>query len=333
MTNTQRILNMYEKLLEGRVLNKQEEAQTYEVNEKSIQRDIDFLRSYFADKMAESGAGEVTVSYDRKENGYVLKGEEASMMTNPEVLAVVKILLASRAFSKTEMTAIIDKMVSGCVPRKNALMIRELIANEEYHYVELKNKENVNDKIWDLGESIKDNEIVQITYKRHVQTRDSVERTIVPVAILFSNYYFYLNAFILEKDDKGKWQKKYDYPAVFRIDRIDSYRKTDEKFTFLYRERFEEGVFRQRIQFMFSGKLEKVELKVADSALEATLDRLPTAKVTRKEDGYSIVRAEVYGGGIIMWLLSQKENVVLLSPERMRQEIRESLERMLGEYR
>jgi len=36
--------------------------------------------------------------------------------------------------------------------------------------------------------------------------------------------------------------------------------------------------------------------------LEAILDRLPTARVERKTDDGVIIRAEVYGSGVDMWL-------------------------------
>ena len=47
----------------------------------------------------------------------------------------------------------------------------------------------------------------------------SIKRVVEPVVILFSEYYFYLNAYIVEKDETGKYVHKYGYPAVFRIDR------------------------------------------------------------------------------------------------------------------
>lgn len=46
-------------------------------------------------------------------------GDEPSMMTNSEILAVSKILLENRAFTKRELKTILDKMVEGCVPLKN----------------------------------------------------------------------------------------------------------------------------------------------------------------------------------------------------------------------
>ena len=43
---TERVLGIYTKLMNGAVVNKAEEAVNYNVNERSIQRDIDDIWSY-----------------------------------------------------------------------------------------------------------------------------------------------------------------------------------------------------------------------------------------------------------------------------------------------
>lgn len=42
----ERVLGLYTKLINGSVINKAEEANNYNVNERSIQRDIDDIRNY-----------------------------------------------------------------------------------------------------------------------------------------------------------------------------------------------------------------------------------------------------------------------------------------------
>lgn len=45
-------------------------------------------------------------------------GDEPSMMTNSEILAVSKILLERRAFTKRELKTILDKLVGGLCSSK-----------------------------------------------------------------------------------------------------------------------------------------------------------------------------------------------------------------------
>ena len=75
------------------------------------------------------------------------------------------------------------------------------------------------------------------------------------------------------------------------------------------KDRFEEGEFRKRIQFMFGGKLRKVKFEYTGYSVEAVLDRLPTAKIVSEKDGKYIIEAEVFGDGIDMWLRSQGDRI------------------------
>lgn len=314
------------------IIYKAEVAKNYGVDERSIQRDIDDIRAFLAQKAAESDVDARTVDYDRLKKGFVMTGSEGSNMTNSEILAVTKILLESRAFTKKELNSILDKMVEGCVPQKNMKLVSDLLANEKYHYVELNHKSGTKDKLWELGENIKEHELTEITYHRADTPDESIRRVIEPVAILFSEYYFYLNAYIVEKDEKGRYVHKYDYPAIFRLDRIISHKRLGERFSVMYASRFEEGEFRKRVQFMYAGKLMKMQLRFFGSNPEPILDRLPAARVVKKEDASTIIEAEVYGKGIVMWLLSQGSNVEVLRPESLRQEMKQKLLEMLDRY-
>lgn len=325
-----RTLDMYIRLCEGKVLNKAEEACRFGVDERSIQRDIDDIRAFLTEHNMSGDSR--TIKYDRKKKGYIMDGSEPSMMTNSEILAVSKILLESRAFTKHELKTILDKLIEGCVPLKNMKIVSELIANERYHYVELHHKEYIQDKLWEIGFDIHEHNLVSLRYARSNDPMESVKRVVEPVSILFSEYYFYLNAYIVEKNDSGKYVHKYNFPAIFRIDRIKDYKHLNEKFKISYANRFEEGEFRKRIQFMYAGKLQKVFMKFYGENPEPVLDRLPTAKVIEQHDNECTIEAEVYGKGVIMWLLSQGSKVEVLKPDSMREEMKQILQDMLKLY-
>lgn len=322
---------MYVRLCEGKIVNKTEEAQRFGVDERSIQRDIDDIRT-FLDERRVSSKDTRTIVYDRAQKGFIMIGAEPSMMTNSEILAVSKILLESRAFTKRELKAILDKLVEGCVPLENMKLVSELISNEKYHYVELNHKEYIQDKLWSIGSDIQEHNLVSISYARANAPRESIQRTIEPISIMFSEYYFYLNAFIVEKNEDGKYVHKYNYPAIFRIDRIKNYKHLEQKFKVIYANRFEEGEFRKRIQFMYAGRLLSIKLKYYGNNPEPILDRLPTARVVEQYEHECIIDAEVYGKGCLMWLLSQGDRVEILRPESLREEMKKTLLEMLGRY-
>lgn len=332
---TPRVLDIYTRLCEGKVINKRKEAEKFNVDKRSIQRDIDDIRSFLEERKVSDKPDAREVKYDSVKKGYVMSGLEDTVMSNSEILAVSKILLESRAFSKEEISKILDKMVSGCAPKKSMKLVANLIANEKFHYVELHQKSHIQDKLWKIGTEIESCNLLEIIYQKQAVFEDAVTRTVQPLAILFSEYYFYLNANIVEKNEKGIYAAKYKYPAVFRIDRIIEYREIGEKFKITYSDRFEEGKFRKRIQFMYMGPLIKLKFKYTGKSIESVLDRLPTAEVmsepTKENPGWTLT-AEVYGRGVLMWLLTQGSMVEVLGPESARQDMKRMLQEMLAKY-
>lgn len=326
-----RILDLYIRFCEGKTIYKREEAEKFGVDERSIQRDIDDIRAFLAERSI-SGEEYQHIEYDYSKRGFVMTGVKRAVMSNSEILAVTKILLESRAFTKKELYSILDKLVSGCVPQKNIQLVSDLIANEKYHYVELRHKTVTQDKLWDFAENVKEHEMMEVIYKKADSHGELVKRIIEPVAILFSEYYFYLNAYIVEKNKEGRYVHQYDYATIFRLDRIESYKKIGMKFRIPYASRFEEGEFRKRIQFMYPGELMKIQVKYFGNNPEPILDRLPTAKILKQSDEETLIEAEVYGKGIIMWLLSQGKRIEVVYPESLRQEMKLHLTEMMERY-
>ncbi len=308
----QRVLQIYSKLSDGYVVNKAEEAQIYGVNERSIQRDIDDIRN-FLDTDADRTGIVNSVVYDRIEKGYRLETLYKIRLKNSEVLALCKILLDSRAFTKAEMVEMLDKLITCCVPKSNQKLVQNLIRNEEFHYVEPRHKSEFIEKMWDIGRAVQESRYIEIDYFR-LKDKEVVHRKVQPVAIMFSEYYFYLTAFIDDEEVKKDFDVLNDaFPTIYRIDRIRVLKVLDERFHIPYSSRFEEGEFRKRIQFMYGGKLQRVKFRYSGPDIDAILDRLPTAQIMDMDESGYTVTAEVFGKGIDMWLRSQGKNVRILT--------------------
>ena len=292
-----RMLAIYSELASGLILKKNDLAQRFHVTGRSVQRDIDSLRCFFANEgLAQD------VIYDPKEHGYRLINTVPRGLTNSEILAVCKILLESRSMRKDEMLPILDKLLDCAVPAESQKAVRDLIANEKFHYIEPHHRQPILDGLWDIGQAVQHQQVMEIEYERMKEPK-LVKRRILPVGIMFSEYYFYLTAFL---EDKTDFENPDDlFPTIYRIDRIKSFSVLDEHFHVPYKDRFEEGEFRKRVQFMYGGKLERITFKYTGPSLEAVLDRLPTAEVIGYDaDGWT-VKAEVFGKGIEMWMRSQ----------------------------
>ena len=203
----------------------------------------------------------------------------------------------------------LDKLIACCAPRENRKLVEELISNEKFHYIEPRHKTKFIDTMWSIGQAIKNHNLIEIEYLR-VSDHTLKMRRLKPLAIMFSEFYFYLTAFIDDEKVRGRFDVINDsFPTIYRMDRIKKLTVLNEKFHIPHRDRFEEGEFRKRIQFMYGGKLRKVRFKYMGHDIDAILDRLPTARIIGEENGTYIVEAETFGNGIEMWLGSQSKNI------------------------
>ena len=317
---TLRVLSIFVRLVHGAGINKNTEVERFSVNEKTIQRSLDEIRSYLADAARDGACGELV--YRRADNSYYLEKSEEGQLQGTDILVLAKILLESRSLCKKEMDSLLDKLMQQALPQHKK-MIEKLVCNEKFHYAPVSHEKNLTALIWELSCALREKRRVKIQYKKE-NDQTSILRELEPQGVIFSEYYFYLLACIVGKE--------YDFPAVYRIDRIEAIEVLSEKFTCAYCNRFEEGEFRKRVQFMKSGPILKLTFRYTGNSLASVLDRLPTAKVIRQDDEGTVIEAEVFGDGIKMWLLSQGEYVEVLKPERLRTEMREVIEKMMGRY-
>lgn len=297
-----RILYSYDRLRKGYAITKEELADEFKVNPKTIQRDLDEVRAY----IAEHYVGE-SIVYDYSKKGYRLHTDR-NPVSAVEIFALVKIVLESRAFTKPEMDTLLDAICS-IVSKKERQAFNDLILNEKFHYQPVTHGKSILETIWDLGQCIMKKEVIEIDYK--IMNGEDRQRIVYPLAIVFSEFYFYLIA-----QFEGS---EYKDPAFFRIDRIDRIKRLGRKHAY---RRFEDGELKKRVQFMYGGELIRLQFLYRGPSLESILDRFPTAVNLHQGEEGTIIEAEVFGKGCFMWLLSQGKQIELLGPADLREEFR-----------
>lgn len=304
MEKGMRLLYLYHALVQGGGIQKREAAECFGVDERSIQRDIEDLRSFFAEQDPP-----MEIAYRLGEKRYQLEAVEPIFLTCGEALAVCKILLESRSMVRRELEPILDRLISNCVGPQDRQTVSRMIANEQFYYIEPRHGKFLADRLWTLGQAIQEKLVLQVLYR--TQTDQEKRRTLQPVGLLFSEYYFYLAAFIEDIDKAEHFENADDlFPTIYRVDRLEKIKVLDRHFSVPYAQRFSEGEFRKRIQFMYGGRLQTVRFTYCGPSVEAVLDRLPTAEIVAERDGKYDIKAEVFGKGIDMWLRSQGDYII-----------------------
>ncbi len=321
---TARVLYLFEQFCLGNIIKKNEVAERFATSEKTIQRDISELNNYCAEMLA---GGHCThcgvIEYERSEKGYRMQRLAQQWLSSRDVLGVSRILLESRSLAKDELGGLLKRLAGQAEPQERK-WIEEIIRNEQHHYQPPQHGKALLEDLWNLGQAVREKRCLRLQYRKE-SSGETVERSVEPQSVIFSEYYFYLIAYI-----QGGG---YDFPAIYRIDRIESYEVLEERCPCRNAEkRFEDGEFRKRIQFMRPGKLLRLRFKFYGRSLEALLDRLPTAKVMERGAEYALLEAEVFGDGIVWWILSQGDSLEVLEPESLRREVEANMRRMLKRY-
>lgn len=317
-TNKYRILEIFFRGLRGEDISVQKLATEYNVSTKSVSRSINELKNFLADNRELVGNTELQYSYQDK--CYHLYMDE--FLSSKELFALVEVMIGARAFSQEELLEITTKLKRFTTPQ-DSKKLNELIRKELYHYPEVKHDcESVQAVLWQLVNCIAEKREISIEYYR--SDRKWVTHRIRPASVMFSDYYFYLIAFNTEGT--------LDKPLYFRVDRIKHITEHRKKFTNMEAPEFDEGLLRQRSLFMWPGKLRTIRFEFTGTAIQAILDKLPTARVIERNGKTYTVEADVYGDGIKMWLLSQGRRIKVISPEDFVEEMKKEIELMASQY-
>lgn len=317
-TKQERLLEIFFRCLRGESLSVQKLADEYDLSTKSISRNINDLKAFMADHRELVGNTELV--YSSQERSYHLYMDE--FLTNKELFSLIEVMIGARAFSREELLTLTNKL-KGFTTASDRPILNDLIKKELYHYSEIKHDcDSVQETLWKLAKCITEKREITIEYYR--ADRAWKTHRLRPASVMFTDNYFYLIAFNTEGTT--------DKPLYFRVDRIKYITEHRKFFTTSDAPEFDEGLLRQRSLFMWPGKLRTIQFEFTGSAIQAVLDKLPTAKIIERNGRTYTVEADVYGDGIKMWLLSQGWRVKVTAPEDFVEEMKKEIRRMKENY-
>lgn len=326
-SKAERVMELLFRALKGEALSAQKLANEYNVSTRSITRDIDSLKCFMAERPEVFYGAELV--YSSSNHCYTLKMD--TLLSNRELAVIAKILVGCRALNKEDLKTILDKLEANTSSSDKG-KLDELLSKEIHRYKEpASDCASVIDNIWKLTECIESGNLITVFY--HKMDRQTVDRKLVPVSIMFSETYFYLIAYRYDKisDRSGK-----PLPLYYRIDRISDITVHRRKYDKSEYPRFDEGALRNRSQFMWPGPERKIVFEFTGPSVQAILDRLPTAKIKERstESGQKkyIIEADTQGNGIMMYLLSQGAWVKVLEPSDLVEMMKAEISKMSSLY-
>lgn len=317
MDKITRVLILYSKLRKGKIVNKESFCVEYETTKRSFDRDIEDIRLF----LSETYSGH-ELKYDRQKNGYLINGLSANKeLEAMEVVLLLTLLSSSRSLRADEFE-VLTKNIVDASERWKKKELKEIAQNICEKYNAVNHNQALLKLFWDLHMCIHDRNVIVLKYIK--RTGEYVQRRVIPLEIIFSEHYFYLIGMIQNED--------YEYPAFYRLDRVDSFAITSELYDKNIKEKYKGLHLYKKLQYMQGGKIDSITVKCEKDAKDNLLDVFYDSRVIEENNELSVIQVEATKESFVQWVLSQKEKVIVLEPIEIRREICEILNKTLKEY-
>lgn len=317
MDKVSRILRLFHSLIQGQKLNKADFAKSNNISERSVDRDIEDIRYYLSEIHSNA-----EVLFNKSENAYYLSGWSNYKFSSIEVITILKVLIGSKVLRKDEMQGIMRSVRMMLDPTARREAVNSVYAEVD-NYISPTHGKAILKMLEDLNRVISKRLKIDLHYIKG--NGEQVTKRVLPLIFIFSDFYFYLIAFI---DGAG-----YKYPAFFRVDRIESFNVTDEQYSEELYKIYNAGKMRNCLQFMYAGELLNVKVRCKKQAEEAFKDRLPNNWLIKDEGEYKVYGARVFGEGFVKWALSQGSNMEILEPRQFRERVKSEIKKIYDLYK
>lgn len=315
MKPQERLLTIFLLLQAGKRLSKAQISEKFEIDNRTTQRYISTLKSV----LQEQHIPNTEIKFDTSDNTYRLIGK--TTFNKKDILVISKILLENRALNKSELKSLLEGLLS-LLSREEQKEIEAITGSESFNYKSLTNDKDRIDTIWILSESIRRAQMLEIKYKAPL--KDVKSHIIFPVSLYYDAHYFYLVAYHL----------KHEKYTTFRVDRIETLSEADMKKPVIsHKDKYKDGDVRNQKVDAFEGKEIDVTL-IYKGNVEIVLDQFPEHEIL--SENYDEIKVKIISQnttGLKRWILGQAEAVTLLSPPELIEEIQESLEKTLKNYK
>lgn len=306
-----RIVDVMIHLLRGDKINTDDVARIYGVNKRTIYRDLQIIRENPIFN------AHYQIGFDSvKKNRFVISDGKIS---TKEILAIIHIVMGTRALSKAELDEILKHLQPMLVTKDQAKIDKLLKAD----YVPIKSNGDLLDRIEKFTRLIDSRTAIQFTYQGSLLTSDNKRlRQGIPISLYFSEYYFYV---VIYSEAKGS--------RIYRLDRIISYDLLDKPIK-IPREKWEDSSSLRNFTYLLNGGRKSYFKIQCWTYPQTALDRLPNSKiVSRESDGSVIIEGYLFSQGLKHWILGEGNLVKVLEPRSLVNEVKQELQKSLDQYK
>lgn len=313
MNSNERIIDLFIRLMRGQALSVAALATKYHVTSRTMQRDLASIRDLLA-------ASELnyTLVYQRQTKKYILTSP--SQVQYSSVLALLKILVGTRALNKVEVKALITQQLALLSGSEQAAA-KKLLTNSLTKYVPVGTGVALLPRLKQFANWIEARTPIKFGYRNSLAGQLKMGQGL-PVSLYFAEFYFYVVLYTETNDN-----------VIYRLDRFETVVPVKNKaLQQRYDRKLDEGDFLAKT-VLLSGGHEVTYTFRYWSAPQTALDRLPHSKIIKHWPDHSVtIKANSFEQGALMWLLGQGSQAQVLSPQRLVSALQQELAKTLQYY-
>lgn len=312
MSVNKRVASMIVRMIQGETIYVENEAAQSNLTKRSTERDIKSIREYIKDMSINLKV----IQKRRPARYYITKENDIPF---EEVLALLQMIISTRAFNKTEFNKLRNRLLSQLSKedRKKAV---QLTNSTVAKYVPVKSEYNLLDRIKDFSNYI--DKKITVNFK-YLNSYGIVRKEMaLPVSIYFDTFYFYVVMYNEEA--------KQNFSC--RLDRFVDYRASKAQKIKMSRQfKKDDGAERNNTYLLNYGN--KVDFEIYYSGYPQTaLDRFPNSKVKQTLDKEVLIEGSAYTQGLVLWIMGQGSRVRVKYPASLISEVKRELVKTLGYY-
>ena len=327
INSNERITEIMLQMMEGDKISLDDAVLKYGVSRRTIQRDISTIKNNLKD------SGRFEYHHDTVGQEYFLK--KNGEIPFEKILAVMKVLIGTRAFSKAELRDISDDLLL-TVGSDEQKIISKTLTTIRSGYQPISKTDHLIQDIMKFNKFINEQTTISFTYQSSdVNRKKSRSHEGVPLSLYFADHYFYVVMYIVKSenaDETGTY--------VYRIDRFDDNIEEEGQKITVPRELWEdEDTIRSKTFLLNSG--DKISYVFSYRGYpQVALDQLPGSKLKLASDGTPyrdksggvVVEGSLSFNGAFMCVMGQGDKVTVKAPQSLIKEVTGKLRSALDNY-
>ncbi|WP_204121698.1 MULTISPECIES: helix-turn-helix transcriptional regulator [Levilactobacillus] len=321
MKGRERAVDVLVKLLAGeKITTDTNGKETYQVSERSLERDTKLIRETLADNDS---------AYQLQQKGKTYWLAKDGALSAEEILALLKIVIGTRSLTREELLRVKDNLLDLVADTERGA-IQKLISNSLVHYTPLfsNGDKEILPLLKDFANWVSHKTPIKFHYRSSVP--DAQGRALskpgsgVPLSIYFADFYFYVVMYIPEINKS----------LVYRLDRFQDARTTRAVVKVPGDKKIDEGALRNKTYLLSGGTDIPYEFRYWGYP-QTALDKLPNSRITEwnREDGSVTIKGDhLASQGALLWVLSQGAQIQVVAPQSLVDSVKHELTKTMSYY-